>query len=82
MIEDHDDILAATELAIDTWHDPAADAMLRIAVAPCSPFSVTAQLMRESAELESAKGVRLHTHLAETEDEDGYCRERFARTPA
>jgi cytosine/adenosine deaminase-related metal-dependent hydrolase len=82
VVEDRDAILAATDQAIDRWHDPSPDAMVRIAVAPCSPFSVTAELMRESAELARRRGVRLHTHLAETLDEDAYCREAFGRTPA
>ena len=77
VVEDRDAALAATEAAIDRWHDPAPDAMVRIAVAPCSPFSVTPELMRESAELARRRGVRLHTHLAETTDEEAYCRERF-----
>jgi cytosine/adenosine deaminase-related metal-dependent hydrolase len=77
VVEDRDAILAATEAAIDRWHDPSPDAMVRIAVAPCSPFSVTAELMRDAAELARRRGVRLHTHLAETADEEAYCRERF-----
>jgi cytosine/adenosine deaminase-related metal-dependent hydrolase len=55
--------------------------MLRIGLAPCSPFSVTGELMRESAELARRRGVRLHTHLSETMDEDYYCRERFGCSP-
>ena len=82
VVEDRDRILAATEAAIDRWNDPAPDSMLRIAVAPCSPFSVTGELMRESAELARVKGVRLHTHLAETAEEDDFCREHFGCTPA
>lgn len=82
VVEEHDVILAATETAIDRWHDASFDAMTRIAVAPCSPFSVTAELMRDSAELARAKGVRLHTHLAETPDEEQFCLEAFGRTPA
>ena len=82
VVEQHDAILAATAEAIDRWHDPAREAMLRIAVAPCSPFSVTAELMRDSAALAREKGVRLHTHLAETTDEEKYCQETFGRTPA
>jgi len=82
VVETHDAILAATAAAIDKWHDPSFDSMLRIAVAPCSPFSVTTDLMRESAELAREKGVRLHTHLAETEDEDAFCLEKYGRTPA
>ena len=82
VVERHDDVLAATARAIDEWHDPAPDAMLRIGVAPCSPFSVTAELMRDCAQLARDAGVRLHTHLAETEDEDAFCLETYGRTPA
>ena len=82
VVESHDAILTATDAAIDRWHDPSFDSMLRIAVAPCSPFSVTADLMRDSAALARAKGVRLHTHLAETLDEEDFCREQFGRSPA
>ncbi|HSR25212.1 MAG TPA: 8-oxoguanine deaminase, partial [Candidatus Eisenbacteria bacterium] len=82
VVEDRDEILAATEAAIDRHHDPAPDAMLRVAVAPCSPFSVTRELLRESAALARRRGVRLHTHLAETLDEEAFCRERFGCTPA
>ncbi|MEV6846081.1 8-oxoguanine deaminase [Actinoplanes sp. NPDC051411] len=81
VVEETDEALAATAAAIDRWHDPSPDAMLRIAVAPCSPFSVTSRLMSEAASLARAKGVRLHTHLAETSDEEDYCREHFGRTP-
>lgn len=81
LVEDTDEALAATEAAIDRWHDPSPDAMLQIAVAPCSPFSVTTRLMSEAAELARRKGVRLHTHLAETDDEEDFCRERFGCTP-
>lgn len=82
VVEDHDTILQATEAAIDRWHDDSPESMLRIAVAPCSPFTVTADLMRDSAELARAKRVRLHTHLAETADEDSFCRDTYGRTPA
>ena len=82
VVEDHDAILAATEDAIARWHDPAQDAMVRIAVAPCSPFSVTAELMRDSAALARRAGVRMHTHLAETLDEEEFCRQTFGATPA
>jgi cytosine/adenosine deaminase-related metal-dependent hydrolase len=81
VVEDRDEILAATEAAISTWHDASRASMLRIAVAPCSPFSVTAELMRESAELARRHGVRLHTHLAETVEEDAYCLEHFGMRP-
>ncbi|MBA2558779.1 MAG: amidohydrolase family protein, partial [Propionibacteriales bacterium] len=76
-----DTILTATAHAVDTHHDPGPDSMLRIAVAPCSPFSVTADLLTESAVLARDKEVRLHTHLAETQDEATFCRERFEMTP-
>ena len=81
VVEDSDTILAATETAIDRWHDPSPDSMLRIAVAPCSPFTVTPQLMKDSAELARSKGVRLHTHLAETRDEDDFCQATYGRSP-
>jgi cytosine/adenosine deaminase-related metal-dependent hydrolase len=82
VIEKHDDILAATQEAIDRWHDPSPGAMTRIAVAPCSPFSVTAELMRDCAELARRAGVRMHTHLAETADEDEFCLQTYGKTPA
>jgi cytosine/adenosine deaminase-related metal-dependent hydrolase len=81
VVEDRDAVLVETEAAIDCWHDPSFGSMLRVAVAPCSPFTVTTQLMRESAELARSRGVLLHTHLAETLDEDRFCRERFGRSP-
>jgi cytosine/adenosine deaminase-related metal-dependent hydrolase len=82
VVEEHDDILAATQAAIDRWHDPSFGAMTRIAVAPCSPFSVTAELMRDSADLARRAGVRMHTHLAETLDEEQFCLQTYGRTPA
>jgi cytosine/adenosine deaminase-related metal-dependent hydrolase len=81
VVEDRDAILTASEEAIDRWHDAAPGSMLRIGLAPCSPFSVTGELMRESAELARRRGVRLHTHLAETLDEEDFCRERFGCSP-
>ncbi|GAA2539034.1 8-oxoguanine deaminase [Winogradskya consettensis] len=81
VVEDTDEALAATEAAIDRWHDPSPESMLRIGVSPCSPFSVTQKLMTEAAALARRKGVRLHTHLAETDDEDDFCREKFGCTP-
>jgi cytosine/adenosine deaminase-related metal-dependent hydrolase len=81
VVEETDEALAATEAAIDRWHDPSPGAMLQIAVAPCSPFSVTTRLMTEAATLARRRGVRLHTHLAETDDEEDFCRERFGCTP-
>jgi 8-oxoguanine deaminase len=82
VVEDRDTVLAATEAAIERWHDPSEESLLRIVVAPCSPFSVTAELMREAADLARRKGVRLHTHLAETRDEEEFCQERFGCSPA
>jgi cytosine/adenosine deaminase-related metal-dependent hydrolase len=81
VVEDIDEILAATERAIDTYHDTSFDSMLRIGVAPCSPFSVTGDLLVQAAELARAKEVRLHTHLCETLDEEDFCREHFGRSP-
>jgi 8-oxoguanine deaminase len=81
IVEDRDTILAASEAAIDRFHDPAPHAMVRIALAPCSPFSVTPELMAETALLARRRGVRLHTHLAETLDEEAFCRERFGVRP-
>ncbi|GAA2498843.1 8-oxoguanine deaminase [Winogradskya humida] len=81
VVEDTDEALAATEAAIDRWHDPSPESMLRIGVSPCSPFSVTQKLMTEAAALARRKGVRLHTHLAETDDEDDFCQEKFGCTP-
>ncbi len=79
--EDIDAILAASAEAIDRWHNPAADSALRIALAPCSPFTVTKELMVESAALARSRGVRLHTHLSETLDEEAFCLERFGMRP-
>ena len=81
VVEDRDEALAATQAAVESWHDPSPGSMLRVAVGPCSPFSATGELMREAAELARRLGVRLHTHLAETADEDDYCREHFGRSP-
>ncbi|WP_207555840.1 8-oxoguanine deaminase [Intrasporangium flavum] len=81
VVEEIDDILAASVEAIDRHHDPSPDATVRVGLAPCSPFSVTGDLLRESAALARGRGVRLHTHLAETTDEAAYCRERFGMTP-
>jgi cytosine/adenosine deaminase-related metal-dependent hydrolase len=79
--EDIDAVLSASAEAIDRWHDAALDSMLRIALAPCSPFTVTRELMTESAGLARSRGVRLHTHLSETLDEEAFCLERFGMRP-
>ena len=81
VVEDEDTILAHTESMIERYHDPKPGSMCRVAVAPCSPFSVTPELMRESCSLARRHGVRLHTHLAETLDEERFCLERFGRRP-
>jgi cytosine/adenosine deaminase-related metal-dependent hydrolase len=81
VVEDRDEILASSEEAIDRFHDPSPDSMLQIALAPCSPFSVTRYLMAEVAELARKRGVRLHTHLAETKDEEEFCLEHYGVRP-
>ena len=79
--EDRDAILQASAEAIDRYHDESPDAMVRIALAPCSPFSVTKDLMRETAQYARQRGVRLHTHMAETKDEEEFCLELFGVRP-
>lgn len=81
VVEDIDTILAACADAVTTHHDPSFDSRLRIALAPCSPFSVTGDLMRQSAILARELGVRMHTHLAETVDEEEFCLEHFGARP-
>jgi cytosine/adenosine deaminase-related metal-dependent hydrolase len=81
MVEDRDAILDACAAAIERHHDPAPGAMVRIALAPTSPFSVTRELMAETAQLARSRGVRLHTHLAETRDEEEFCLERYGVRP-
>lgn len=81
VVETTEQALERSDEAVRRFHDPAPGAMLRIAIAPCSPFSVTERLMRESAELARRRGVLLHTHLAETLDEERFCLERFGRRP-
>ena len=80
-VEDTDDVLQRSRDAVERFHDPLPGSMLQVAIAPCSPFSVTERLMRESAALARSLGVRLHTHLAETLDEERFCVERFAMRP-
>lgn len=81
VVESEARILEDTARVIEGWHDPKRLAMTRIVVAPCSPFSVSAELMRESARLARYYGVHLHTHLAETRDEEAYCRQTMGMTP-
>lgn len=80
-VETTDAILAASVEAVERHHDPSFSSMVRVALAPCSPFSVTADLLRESASLARSLGVRLHTHASETVEEDAYCLEHFGKTP-
>jgi 8-oxoguanine deaminase len=82
VVEREDAILADTERLITRWHDHTPGAMVQVAVAPCSPFSVSRDLMRESARLARHHGVRLHTHLAENDHDTAYSREKFNCTPA
>ncbi|WP_327233716.1 8-oxoguanine deaminase [Streptomyces sp. NBC_01317] len=80
-VESLDGALAATEEAVDRYHDTSFDAMTQIAVAPCSPFSVSTELLKQGAELARRKGVRLHTHGSETVEEEQFCKERFGMGP-
>ncbi|HEY8526445.1 MAG TPA: 8-oxoguanine deaminase [Acidimicrobiales bacterium] len=81
VVQDDDTILAASEEAVARHHDPSPGAMVRVALAPCSPFSVTPALMQRTAELAERLDVRLHTHLAEDPDEDEYCLATYGRRP-
>jgi 8-oxoguanine deaminase len=81
VVQDEDTILADSQRLIDHYHARGDDAMTQIALAPCSPFSVTTSLMRATAALAEKNDVRIHTHLAETKDEGDYCREKFNCTP-
>lgn len=80
-VQDDDTILTDSARLIDRYHDAREGAMVQIALAPCSPFSVTPDLMRASADLARSKGVRLHTHLSETEDENEFCQQVFGMRP-
>jgi cytosine/adenosine deaminase-related metal-dependent hydrolase len=81
VVQDDDEVLADSERLVAAHHDPSFGAMVRVALAPCSPFSVSQSLMRRTAELAEKLDVRLHTHLAEDPDEDTFCLERFGRRP-
>ena len=81
VVEPEESILKDSQRLIETYHDPNPGAMTRIVLAPCSPFSVTADLMRQSAALARQYGVHLHTHLAETQDEEVFCLEKFGHRP-
>lgn len=81
VVEDEATILKDSQRLIETYHDPNPGAMLHIVLAPCSPFSVTSNLMRSSASLARAYGINLHTHLAETEDEEAFCLQKSGYRP-
>ncbi len=81
IVEEEQAILKDSQRLIQQYHQATPGAMIQIVLAPCSPFSVTPQLMRESAALAREYGVHLHTHLAETEDEEDFCLQKFGRRP-
>lgn len=81
VVEDEAAILRDSQRLIETYHDPNPGAMTQIVLAPCSPFSVTGELMRQSAILARQYGVHLHTHLAETQDEEAFCEQQFGYRP-
>ena len=81
VVQPEETILQDSQRVIETYHDPNPGSFLQIVLAPCSPFSVTSDLMRQSAALARNYGVSLHTHLAETQDEDAFCLETFGRRP-
>lgn len=81
LVETESDILVDTRRVIETWHDPAPQSMLQIVVAPCSPFSVTVDLMKQSADLARAYGLQMHTHLAENVKDIEFSLESFGQRP-
>ena len=81
VVEPEDRILDDSRRVVDQYHDPAPGAMTRVVLAPCSPFTVTGELMTATAALARDLGVTMHTHLAETADEEAFCLERFGRRP-
>ena len=81
VVQSDEEILEDSERVIREFHDPAEDSMKKIVLAPCSPFSVTRELMKETAHLARAHGVRLHTHLAETRDENDFCIQMYGKRP-
>lgn len=81
VVDDEDSILKDSQRLIEKYHDPKPGSMTQIVLAPCSPFSVTSDLMKQSAKLARQYGVHLHTHLAETEDEEQFCMQMFGHRP-
>jgi cytosine/adenosine deaminase-related metal-dependent hydrolase len=82
VVDTEESILKDSQRVIEQYHDAAPGAFVQIVLAPCSPFSVTGELMKQSAKLARQFGVHLHTHLAETEDEEQFCLQRFGHRPA
>ena len=82
VVQDEDTILADSERVVARYHEAGDGAMVQIALAPCSPFSVTTSLMQSTAALAERLDVRLHTHLAETEDENRFCQRTLQVPPA
>jgi cytosine/adenosine deaminase-related metal-dependent hydrolase len=82
LVDTEENILRDSQRLIETYHDPKPGAQVQIVLAPCSPFSVTGELMKQSAKLAREYGVHLHTHLAETEDEETFCLQKFGFRPA
>ena len=81
VVDSEAEILKDSQRLIEAYHDASPGSMVQIVLAPCSPFSVTGELMRQSAELAREYGVHLHTHLAETADEEDFCLEKFGHRP-
>ncbi len=81
VVDSEESILKDSQRLIETYHDSRPGARVQIVLAPCSPFSVTGELMKQSARLARQYGVHLHTHLAETEDEQAFCQEKFGYRP-
>ncbi len=81
VVDSEENILGDSQRLIERYHDPKPGAFVQIVVAPCSPFSVTGELMKQSAKLAREYGVHLHTHLAETEDEQEFCLQKFGYRP-
>jgi len=81
VVDSEDSILKDSQRLIQEYHDPKPGAFVQIVLAPCSPFSVTSDLMKQSAKLAREYGVHLHTHLAETEDEEQFCLQKFGHRP-
>ena len=81
VVDSEESILKDSQRLIEQYHDPKPGAFVQIVLAPCSPFSVTSDLMKQSARLAREYGVHLHTHLAETEDEEQFCLQRFGHRP-